>query len=174
MTYCVYLNLGIYININLRMCISTPWPSSASQENTPAGPHKSTWCSHVTALEPTDCLRANKRTQLTALRFRALLVKHDHRAYHGRRRRPRRTRPQGRTPAPANHRAAQRKCWAVPRRARLWGSHIFYHSTLGLRVIQKRRNHRAYHNLPIHPVRVSPVQSAGWKKLNGHGCMYRW
>jgi len=25
-------------------------------------------CSHVTVLEPVDCLRANKRTQLTALR----------------------------------------------------------------------------------------------------------
>ena len=25
-------------------------------------------CSHVTAFEPVDCLRANKRTQLTALR----------------------------------------------------------------------------------------------------------
>jgi len=32
-------------------------------------------CSHVTALEPVDCLRANKRTKLTTLTFRALLVK---------------------------------------------------------------------------------------------------
>jgi len=30
-------------------------------------------CSHVTALEPVNCLRANKRTQLTALRSRSLL-----------------------------------------------------------------------------------------------------
>jgi len=29
-------------------------------------------CSHVTALEPVDCLRANQRTQLTALRSSAL------------------------------------------------------------------------------------------------------
>ena len=33
--------------------------------------HQHTWRSHVTALEPVDCLSANKRTQLTALRFRA-------------------------------------------------------------------------------------------------------
>ena len=32
-------------------------------------------CSHVTALEPVDYRRANKRTQLNALRSRALLVK---------------------------------------------------------------------------------------------------
>ena len=32
-------------------------------------------CSHVTTLEPADCLRANKRTRLTVLRYRALLVK---------------------------------------------------------------------------------------------------
>ena len=36
--------------------------------------------SHATALEPVDCLRANKRTQLTALRSRALLVKERDRA----------------------------------------------------------------------------------------------
>jgi hypothetical protein len=43
-----------------------------------AGEAPRVWCSHVTstALEPLDCLRANNRTQLTALRFRALLVKH--------------------------------------------------------------------------------------------------
>ena len=32
-------------------------------------------CSHVTAYEPVDCLRANKKTQLTVLIFRAPLVK---------------------------------------------------------------------------------------------------
>ena len=32
-------------------------------------------CSHVTAFEPVDCLRANNRTQLTAARARAFLVK---------------------------------------------------------------------------------------------------
>ena len=41
----------------------------------PTSEWKSATCSRVTALEPVDCLRANKRTQLTVLRSRALEAK---------------------------------------------------------------------------------------------------
>ena len=48
-----------------------PLPPEPDREHLPPRHHL---CSHVTALEPVDCLTGNKRTQLTAFRSRALVT----------------------------------------------------------------------------------------------------
>jgi len=67
--------LSIEISLSLGPCGGPG--EGAKTTLCPSSPRCLPWSrSHVTALEPVDCLRAKKRIQSTALRLRALLVKH--------------------------------------------------------------------------------------------------